>query len=320
MDGDGSFDPAELPPLLRAVPTADVDLALGRRRPVSRGVWPWHARARQRARRVGGCAGVRLPGTRPRADAGLPPRGPARARRPRPPLRLPARAAPQGHPRRLAARRVRREPTARGPPAPGRRSAARCAGRRAPPATSGRCWRHEGAGGRQGARGRTGEDAARRGDRHGGGSPRRRGGAARHAGRLPLGVRPVPPRARRRPARRLRGGRAPRPPGGAGSCTRSAARASASVWPRPTPTRRVPGPTVQIGMDTPQVTARRPPRRRRGLGTGDAVLGPAADGGWWVLGSTGPAAAAGLAGVPMSRPDTCRRTRDALVGRRADGR
>ena len=45
MDGDGSFDPAELAPLLRAVTEGDVDLALGRRRPVSRGVWPWHARA-----------------------------------------------------------------------------------------------------------------------------------------------------------------------------------------------------------------------------------------------------------------------------------
>lgn len=44
MDGDGSFDPAELTPLLAAVVNGDADLALGRRRPVSRGVWPWHAR------------------------------------------------------------------------------------------------------------------------------------------------------------------------------------------------------------------------------------------------------------------------------------
>jgi glycosyltransferase involved in cell wall biosynthesis len=44
MDGDGSFDPAELTPLLRAVMNGDADLALGRRCPVSRGVWPWHAR------------------------------------------------------------------------------------------------------------------------------------------------------------------------------------------------------------------------------------------------------------------------------------
>lgn len=44
MDADGSFDPRELVALRRAVVDGDVDLALGRRRPVSRGVWPWHAR------------------------------------------------------------------------------------------------------------------------------------------------------------------------------------------------------------------------------------------------------------------------------------
>ena len=44
MDGDGSFDPAELLTMLDAVSKGDVDLALGRRRPIARGVWPWHAR------------------------------------------------------------------------------------------------------------------------------------------------------------------------------------------------------------------------------------------------------------------------------------
>jgi glycosyltransferase involved in cell wall biosynthesis len=44
MDGDGSFDPAELAGLLRAVRDGEADLALGRRRPVGPGVWPWHAR------------------------------------------------------------------------------------------------------------------------------------------------------------------------------------------------------------------------------------------------------------------------------------
>jgi glycosyltransferase involved in cell wall biosynthesis len=44
MDGDGSFDPADLAPLLRAVLDGDAELAVGRRRPVRRGVWPWHAR------------------------------------------------------------------------------------------------------------------------------------------------------------------------------------------------------------------------------------------------------------------------------------
>ena len=45
MDGDGSFDPDDLLPLLDRVRSGDADLAVGRRRPVTRGVWPWHARA-----------------------------------------------------------------------------------------------------------------------------------------------------------------------------------------------------------------------------------------------------------------------------------
>jgi glycosyltransferase involved in cell wall biosynthesis len=45
MDGDGSFDPADLLVLLDAVVAGRADLALGRRRPVEAGVWPWHARA-----------------------------------------------------------------------------------------------------------------------------------------------------------------------------------------------------------------------------------------------------------------------------------
>jgi len=45
MDGDASFDPADLLPLLAAVAGGHADLAVGRRRPVGRGVWPWHARA-----------------------------------------------------------------------------------------------------------------------------------------------------------------------------------------------------------------------------------------------------------------------------------
>lgn len=44
MDGDGSFDPDELLPMLADVVEGRADLAVGRRRPVSRGVWPWHAR------------------------------------------------------------------------------------------------------------------------------------------------------------------------------------------------------------------------------------------------------------------------------------
>jgi glycosyltransferase involved in cell wall biosynthesis len=45
MDGDGSFDPVDLLALLDEVRSGTADMAAGRRRPVSRGVWPWHARA-----------------------------------------------------------------------------------------------------------------------------------------------------------------------------------------------------------------------------------------------------------------------------------
>lgn len=45
MDGDASIDPAELLPLLEDVRSGRADLAVGRRVPVRRGVWPWHARA-----------------------------------------------------------------------------------------------------------------------------------------------------------------------------------------------------------------------------------------------------------------------------------
>jgi glycosyltransferase involved in cell wall biosynthesis len=45
MDGDGSMDPRELLALVEEVASGRADLAVGRRRPTSRGVWPWHARA-----------------------------------------------------------------------------------------------------------------------------------------------------------------------------------------------------------------------------------------------------------------------------------
>jgi glycosyltransferase involved in cell wall biosynthesis len=44
MDGDGSFDPADLDALLSDVCEGRAELAVGRRRPIRRGVWPWHAR------------------------------------------------------------------------------------------------------------------------------------------------------------------------------------------------------------------------------------------------------------------------------------
>ncbi|GAA3814684.1 glycosyltransferase family 2 protein [Nocardioides panacisoli] len=44
MDGDGSFDPADVLPLLELVRAGEADLAVGRRVAVRRGIWPWHAR------------------------------------------------------------------------------------------------------------------------------------------------------------------------------------------------------------------------------------------------------------------------------------
>jgi glycosyltransferase A (GT-A) superfamily protein (DUF2064 family) len=76
---------------------------------------------------------------------------------------------------------------------------------------------------------------------------------------------------------------------------------------------RCPGsPIVQIGMDTPQVTPALLAATAAALGDADAALGPAADGGWWVLGLTDPAAARHLRGVPMSTADTFRDTWAAL--------
>ena len=44
MDGDGSFDPADLRRLLADVREGRADMSVGRRCPTGRGVWPWHAR------------------------------------------------------------------------------------------------------------------------------------------------------------------------------------------------------------------------------------------------------------------------------------
>ncbi len=74
-------------------------------------------------------------------------------------------------------------------------------------------------------------------------------------------------------------------------------------------------PVLQIGMDTPQLTAARLAAAVRRLAATDAVLGPAADGGWWALGLRDPRHAAALRAVPMSTPDTGRHTWTSLAGR-----
>jgi rSAM/selenodomain-associated transferase 1 len=70
-------------------------------------------------------------------------------------------------------------------------------------------------------------------------------------------------------------------------------------------------PLVLIGMDTPQVTADLLERAGRALEHSGAVFGPAADGGFWLLGLARPDARL-LRGVPMSRPDTGRVQLDRL--------
>lgn len=73
-------------------------------------------------------------------------------------------------------------------------------------------------------------------------------------------------------------------------------------------------PVVQVGMDTPQLAASALLEAGSMLvGQDEAVLGPAYDGGWWLLGVGGPHLLAHLHEVPMSTPETGRLTRDALV-------
>ena len=80
----------------------------------------------------------------------------------------------------------------------------------------------------------------------------------------------------------------------------------------------VPGAcTVQIGMDTPQCD---PAILGRCLDAlchprgPDAMLGPAADGGWWALALRDPRHADLIRHVPTSRADTGARTRAVLEG------
>ncbi|MXG91764.1 DUF2064 domain-containing protein [Nocardioides sp. YIM 123512] len=78
---------------------------------------------------------------------------------------------------------------------------------------------------------------------------------------------------------------------------------------------RLSGPVVQVGMDTPHATPAQLADAAAGLADHDAVLGPAEDGGWWVLALRDPAYAAALVGVPMSTDTTGADTRAALEAR-----
>ena len=73
-------------------------------------------------------------------------------------------------------------------------------------------------------------------------------------------------------------------------------------------------PVLQIGMDTPQVDAILLSQCLDLLAADgvDAALGPATDGGWWVLGERRPELADLIADIPTSRGDTGARTMAAL--------
>lgn len=71
---------------------------------------------------------------------------------------------------------------------------------------------------------------------------------------------------------------------------------------------------VQVGMDTPQLTVRDYLDAGIEVRRGARVIGPAEDGGWWLLGLADPTEAKGLLEVSMSEPDTRTCTEAALGG------
>jgi uncharacterized protein len=73
------------------------------------------------------------------------------------------------------------------------------------------------------------------------------------------------------------------------------------------------GPSLLVGMDTPQLTPSLLTGLAAGLDASDAVLAPACDGGWWALALRDPAHARVLSGVPMSTSDTGVLTAAALL-------
>ncbi len=72
-------------------------------------------------------------------------------------------------------------------------------------------------------------------------------------------------------------------------------------------------PTLLVGMDTPQLDSVLLFDALDRLAATGAVLGMAADGGWWALGVSDPDGCAVLAEIPMSRADTGALTGAALA-------
>jgi len=72
-------------------------------------------------------------------------------------------------------------------------------------------------------------------------------------------------------------------------------------------------PILQVGMDTPQLTASLLAESLQAAAGCDAVLGPAEDGGWWGLGVRDAGWAEALRDVAMSQADTGALTAAALA-------
>jgi glycosyltransferase involved in cell wall biosynthesis len=72
MDADASLDPRQLVRVTAPVLSGQADLMIGRRRPVSRDVWPWHLRLAnaELSRRIKRRTGVRLHDLGPMRAAG----------------------------------------------------------------------------------------------------------------------------------------------------------------------------------------------------------------------------------------------------------
>ena len=157
MDGDGSFDPA------RAARTPGLggrgSLRHGARAPPTglRGGLAVARSGRQRAGRVVAAPVRRVPGARPRSDAGLPSSGRCSTSASAIGVSATRSSCSARRPWPGGGSRSTTSPTGRAPPAPCPRSAAASGVPRAPPTTSGRCSPprrsrpHEGARGREGA-------------------------------------------------------------------------------------------------------------------------------------------------------------------------
>jgi glycosyltransferase A (GT-A) superfamily protein (DUF2064 family) len=83
--------------------------------------------------------------------------------------------------------------------------------------------------------------------------------------------------------------------------------------------RLPPGPVLIVGGDIPGLTAGEIAKAFRLLGNADAVLGPAMDGGYWLVGlRRSPKLLAPFAGVRWSSPHALAETVANLDGKRID--